>query len=527
MDITKQKIRDKLILSFSYDIISKLFPEESYLFLYFWERWQRSSKVSFPVFVAEDTKEYPFLWHKKFADLKTKERAFFLIFQIAFQVITHQKDSFLLKKKPIPLVKEIVEKELSELKIKMDQSVIDRLILLSKELLSNYSEELKAIVVEPSSLKEQMILALKDIQIIGKSKKFMDALNLARDVALSDAPVMITGESGTGKELIARLIHRLSHRYRAPFLAVNCGALPETLLESELFGTEPGAFTEAKKGIKKGRFELANGGTIFLDEITDATLSFQAKLLRVLQEKRFFRLGGEKELSVDVRIIAASNRSIESLVNLGKFREDLYFRLHVIEIHLPPLRERKEDIPLLAEFFLKKYNRIYNKNIKGFSKEVLEIFDRYSFPGNVRELENIIHRGVVLSKEEYILPKDIEINDKGFLLEFYDKSYKLRTRIKDLAFAIERGEGKWSTLLPEERKKLNRFLIKKSETLANMLERRKDLPITNSIVQKYFSCSPATAKNILNNLLKVGLIIKPKPDQIGRGVYYIFTKEEK
>ncbi len=240
--------------------------------------------------------------------------------------------------------------------------------------------------------------------IIGKSKVIQNLLKVVRKVAQTEANVLITGESGTGKSLIAKAIHFLSPRKNGPFVSINCAAIPETLLEAELFGYEKGAFTGAFTS-KKGKFELADGGTIFLDEIGDLPLVLQPKLLKVIQEKEIEKLGREEPIKVDVRIITATNRPLEELIKKGRFREDLYFRLNIITLHLPPLRERIEDISLLAEYFLYKFNRRYEKEVS-FSPGVVELFKKYSWPGNVRELENLIERLVILS-DGLILPSDL------------------------------------------------------------------------------------------------------------------------
>jgi len=220
-------------------------------------------------------------------------------------------------------------------------------------------------------------------------------VDLLKMVAPTDASVMIYGESGTGKELVAKAIHNNSNRREKQFLAVNCAALNENLIESELFGHEKGAFTGATN-LKKGKFEIADGGTIFLDEIGEMPISTQAKLLRVLQEKEFERVGGVKTIKTDTRIIAATNRDLEAMVKSGDFREDLYFRLNVFPVKLPPLRERKSEIPLLVDFFLEKYSSRFSKVIKGYTKEFIEKLSSYNFPGNIRELENIIERCIIL-----------------------------------------------------------------------------------------------------------------------------------
>jgi two-component system NtrC family response regulator len=236
-----------------------------------------------------------------------------------------------------------------------------------------------------------------------------EMLNLAGRVAASAATVLLRGESGTGKELIARAIHYHSPRASHPLIKVNCSALPETLLESELFGHEKGAFTGATSR-RIGRFEAADKGTLFLDEIGDISPAVQVKLLRVLQEKEFERVGGNETVKVDVRLIAATNRDLEKAMREGSFREDLYYRLNVVAVTIPPLRDRKEDIPALMEHFLRKYSKENSKNIAGVTAEARDLLMRYPYPGNVRELENIIERAVVLVKGETITTADIPLH---------------------------------------------------------------------------------------------------------------------
>ena len=225
--------------------------------------------------------------------------------------------------------------------------------------------------------------------------------------ARSRSTVLLRGESGTGKELVARALHRFSERSQQPFVKLNCAALPESLLESELFGHERGAFTGAVK-TRRGRFELADHGTLFLDEIGDISLATQIKLLRVLQERRLSALGGSRSLTVDVRIIAASNADLEEAVRTRRFREDLYYRLHVVPIVLPPLRERREDIPLLVGHFLQRFNAENRKALK-ISSPAMDLLVGYDWPGNVRELENCIERMVVMARREVIAPEDVPL----------------------------------------------------------------------------------------------------------------------
>ncbi len=247
---------------------------------------------------------------------------------------------------------------------------------------------------EKRILREELKKTYNIHGIIGNSEAIVNLVEVVKKVATTDSTVLITGESGTGKSLIAKAIHFMSHRKDKPFITINCAAIPETLLEAELFGYEKGAFTGAHTS-KKGKFELANGGTIFLDEIGDMPLSLQAKILRVLQEREVERLGSEKVIRVDVRIIAATNKDLHELVKEGKFREDLYYRLNVVPIHVPALRERKEDIPLLVEHFLQVYNSKYGKKVK-LSPDAMEPLIEYNWPGNIRELENTVERLVVM-----------------------------------------------------------------------------------------------------------------------------------
>ena len=244
--------------------------------------------------------------------------------------------------------------------------------------------------------------------IIGESGPMLEVLSLVRRVAPSEATVLIRGESGTGKELIAKAIHFGSPRARGPLVKVNCAALPEALLESELFGHEKGAFTGALTS-RQGRFELANGGTIFLDEIGDLPLHLQAKLLRVLQEREYEKVGSSRSVKVNVRILAASHRPLEALIKAGQLREDLYYRLNVVTILIPPLRERRTDLVLLIEHFLRRFAEKNGKTIRGLTPEAREILLRYDYPGNVQELENIVERAVVLTRDDVIGSGDLPL----------------------------------------------------------------------------------------------------------------------
>ncbi|MDY6854483.1 MAG: sigma 54-interacting transcriptional regulator [Thermodesulfobacteriota bacterium] len=264
-------------------------------------------------------------------------------------------------------------------------------------------------------LKDQVKGRTSFMRMIGRNREMQKIYDLIPDVAQSNATILITGESGTGKELVSRAIHESSPRNEGPFIVANCAAYPSDLLESELFGHEKGAFTGAIR-CKKGRFEQAHKGTLFLDEIGEVSLATQILLLRVLQDRRFERVGGEKTMKVDVRIIAATNRDLEAAVNQRKFREDLFYRLNVINIHLPPLRERTDDIPLLSRHFLEKHSILENKKVKDISKEAIDLLLDYHWPGNARELENVISRAVILTKGDTIESDHISLSTRSVRL---------------------------------------------------------------------------------------------------------------
>ncbi len=269
-------------------------------------------------------------------------------------------------------------------------------------------------------------------RIITQNKKMKEILDQAKRVADSDASVLITGESGTGKELLARFIHINSNRSSKPFIAINCSALPETLLESELFGFERGAFTGAISQ-KKGKFELADGGTILLDEITEIPLQLQSKLLRVIQEKEIDRIGGKYSIPVDIRIISTSNRDIEIEVEKGNFREDLFYRINVIPFYIPPLRERKEDIPLLVRYFIKKYNEKNRRNIKGITDDAINRLIEWPWKGNIRELQNVIERAILLCKTDIISSDDLHMSSKPYqTLRPTEDSYLSTLNLKEI-----------------------------------------------------------------------------------------------
>ncbi|MBI3826059.1 MAG: sigma-54-dependent Fis family transcriptional regulator [Candidatus Rokubacteria bacterium] len=270
--------------------------------------------------------------------------------------------------------------------------------------------ERRDLIQQNQALRQRLDALLKGGSVIGSSPAWLRMMTLVGQVADSSATVLIQGESGAGKELVAQAIHERSPRRQGPFVAVNCAALPETLLESELFGYEKGAFTGAA-GRKEGRFELADGGTLFLDEVADLLPVTQPKILRVLQEGEFERLGGTRTLRVDVRIVTATNQDLAQMVKDKRFREDLFYRLKVITITVPPLRERREDIRLLAQHFLHLYAAKNNRKLAGFTDDAMRRLEGYSWPGNVRELENVIERAVVLARESLIdvteLPEEI------------------------------------------------------------------------------------------------------------------------
>ncbi len=266
---------------------------------------------------------------------------------------------------------------------------------------------------EVGTLRDQMQRQTAPLEVIGASPKLLTLIGFVRKVAASEASaILIQGESGTGKDLFARALHAGSARRDRPFVAINCSAIPEQLLESELFGHERGAFTDAKTA-KKGLLESADGGTLFLDEIGEMPMLLQAKLLRVLEEQNFRRVGGLKDIVVDVRIIAASNRNLEDAVRAGQFRQDLFYRLMVIPIFIPPLRQRREDIEPLSQFFVAHYNRRFRKNIRGLSPEARELMQAYDWPGNVRELKNAIQRAMILEDGEWIRPTYLPLHSEG------------------------------------------------------------------------------------------------------------------
>jgi two-component system response regulator AtoC len=271
------------------------------------------------------------------------------------------------------------------------------------------------------------------VDIVGHDEKIVQIFELINRIADSEVTVLVTGESGTGKELIARAVHQQSERREKHFIAVNCAAIPEHLLESELFGHEKGAFTGAVQR-RIGKFELAHDGTLFLDEIGGMRLDMQSKLLRVLQEREIERVGGERTIKVDARVVAATNADLRELVRTRVFREDLYYRLNVVPIYLPPLRERRGDIPLLVRHFLDKYNRQFHREVRAFSPTAMEALQAYDWPGNIRELENVVERLIVISKHEVIqlreLPLDLRSQNTRDLDQLNQEGYDLREALQ-------------------------------------------------------------------------------------------------
>jgi two-component system response regulator AtoC len=290
-------------------------------------------------------------------------------------------------------------------------------------------------ITEMMTLKTENQLLRKDLEhkfqnMIGKSKIMKEIFDLVQSVAVARSTVMITGDSGSGKEMVARAIHYCSNRAEGPFVKLNCAALPETLVESELFGYEKGAFTDAKK-THRGRFELAHGGTLLLDEISEMPLNLQSKLLRVIQEREFERVGSSQTIAVDVRVLATSNRNLKEYIAEGRFREDLYYRLNVIPIHLPSLRERKEDIPLLIDHFIKKYEAENAKTIRGISQHALRMLIKYNWPGNVRELENMIERAVVTTRSDALTENDFPVEIAVGEVDLGDVGLRVPMKLED------------------------------------------------------------------------------------------------
>lgn len=338
---------------------------------------------------------------------------------------------------------------------------MDELVLIVKKALEN-----RLLKKEVVRLKKEMESRYHFHQLVGKSPSMQKIYELIERISDSPSNVLITGESGTGKELVAKAIHYNGIRKEGPFIAVNCAAIPETLLESELFGYKKGAFTDAKMD-KKGLIFEAHEGTLFLDEITEMSSTLQAKLLRVIEEREVRPLGDTNSYPIDVRTISTSNRDIKSLIQQGRFREDLYYRLKVIDIELPPLRVRKEDIPFLIDHFVKKFSQEMKKPVLEISQEAFKILLNYSWPGNVRELENVIQRAITLSQKEIILPEDLpptvmQEPEKDFTEKALKGRYTVdqleREYIKKILMEVGGNKSKAAEILGLDRKTLYRKL---------------------------------------------------------------------
>lgn len=304
------------------------------------------------------------------------------------------------------------------------------------ELLVKRALEQRRLISENRELRRQLQAKFGFTEIVSQSKEMEEALNVAGRVARSTATVLLRGESGTGKELFARAIHFSSERRDNPFVVVNCAAIPETLIESEMFGHEKGAFTGADRQ-RIGRFEEAQGGTLFIDEIGDVPPQIQVKLLRVLQSREFQRLGSSQTLHANVRIITATNRNLEEMLKDGTFREDLYYRLNVVTITIPPLRNRKADIAILVDHFLRKLTTQHNTSVKEISREALDLLMKYDYPGNVRELEHIVERAVILSTDDLITSQDLPANIRHLKA---DEQTQRAVRTEDLNEQLESFE---------------------------------------------------------------------------------------
>jgi DNA-binding NtrC family response regulator len=323
--------------------------------------------------------------------------------------------------------------------------------------------EHKELVLENVLLRQKLEERSEYDEIIGKSDAMQEIFEMISRVAPTDSTVLITGESGTGKELIAQALHGNSQRCYMPFIAVSCGALPDSLLESELFGYEKGAFTGAEY-TKRGRFEMADKGTLFLDEIGDISLKTQVDLLRVLQQKEFRRVGGQDLIKIDVRILSATNRNLKKAIEERRFRDDLYYRLNVISIHVPPLRDRKEDISLLVETFIHRYCLELNKEPVKIVPSAMKLLMAYDWPGNVRELENVIERAIVIGKGTEIVSEDLPFSRKELKADGFPKSLKMMEKIH-----IERilAETDWNITRAARELHIDR------QTLYNKIEKHK------------------------------------------------------
>ncbi len=343
----------------------------------------------------------------------------------------------------------------------------DELVASINKAIEHYS-----LIKENLHLRQQIQTRYSFDKIIGKNRSMQEIYNLIERVAPTPTTLMISGESGTGKELVAKATHFNSPRKKAPFISVNCAALPESLLESEFFGHEKGAFTGAVN-LRKGKFEAADGGTIFLDEIGEMALPLQAKLLRIIQEKQFERVGGNKPISVDVRIITATNKDLKEEVDKKRFREDLYYRLNVINIKLPALRERSDDIPLLADHFIQKYAKQAGRPGLHFSQEALKFLTTLPWEGNVRELENTIERASILCQNDQITPEDVHPDSTGSISIDWEENIDLNQFIPNDA------------KLPEVLNEIEGKMVKRALAETNFVQTKaaKILGITKSLLQ--------------------------------------------
>jgi two-component system NtrC family response regulator len=344
----------------------------------------------------------------------------------------------------------------------------DELVLNSRKAIEHYN-----VLNENIRLRDEMRHRTSYANMIGKNKKMQEIYNLIEKVAPTSTSVLISGESGTGKELVARAIHFHSARENGPCISLNCAGLPETLLESELFGHEKGAFTGAI-ALRKGRFELADGGTLFLDEVGEMPMALQSKLLRVLQERTFERVGGNKTLSVDVRIIAATNKDLKEEVEKGNFREDLYYRLNVLHLHLPPLRERLDDIPMLTAHFVGKYAKEINRPSLEIAPDTVRFLTTLPWEGNVRELENTIERAAILCSDNLIQPEDVQPDTmNGYVSTQWMEDFDVEQAIPP------------DTPLPEVLHAIEKKMLKNALKKADFVQTRaaESLGITKSLLQ--------------------------------------------
>ncbi len=371
-----------------------------------------------------------------------------------------------------------------------DLDALDAIILKAQNA-SSANSEIKRLKDE---IKDQYHL---DRTIIGKSQPMQDIYKILGRVAPTDVTVLVTGESGTGKELVARAIHYNSPRLGKAFLALNCAAIPSELLESELFGYEKGAFTGANER-KIGKFEQASGGTLFLDEIGDMPLDLQAKLLRVLQEKEITRTGGNTSISVDVRIVAATNQNLEEQVRTRHFREDLYYRLNVVPINIPPLRERRSDIPLLVDYFIPRTQQELNVQTRGCTKEAMELLMRHDWPGNIRELENSLRRAALLSADALLIPEDFPgLQPQGVAAEVDESLEALIAKKLRSSFAqmdVQELDNLYEMVMHQMERPLIKIILEK--TRSNQVRASEILGINRNTLRKKIQTLDIDIKNV-------------------------------